>query len=83
MFNMASDAAADVKDSRLPSEAPRLAPALGPTTQHREMSDLFARLQKNIEKMRWTSSTDEELDRKEIESCDTDSQPLEWTMKGV
>jgi len=79
---MVFDAAIDIKDGKLPSETPMFTPVVGPITQHREMSDLFGRLRKNIKKMRWTSDIDEELDRKkeEIELCDTDVQLLEWAM---
>jgi len=85
MFDMVFAAAADVKDGKLQSEAPMFTPVVGTTTQHREMSDLFGRLRKNIKKMRWTSDIDEELDRKkeEIELCDTDVQLLEWAMNEV
>lgn len=46
------------------------------------MSDLFGKLRKHGKKLKWTSESDEELDRKreEMELCDTDQQLLEWAM---
>ena len=80
MFDMVFEAAAEVKDGKIPSETPMFTPVVGTTPRHREMSDLFGRLRKDIKRMRWTSDIDEELDRKkeEIELCDTDVQLLEW-----
>lgn len=49
------------------------------------MSDLFGKLRKHGKKLKWTSESDEELDRKreEMELCDTDQQLLEWAMREV
>lgn len=87
MFDMVFEAVGDAKNGIVPSEAPMFTPidSVGVNSQYREMADLFGRLRKDVKKMRWTSSADEELDRKkeEIELCDTDTQLLEWTMNEV
>jgi hypothetical protein len=84
MFDMVFNAISEVGGGKIPSEAQMFTPVsgVGTNTQHREMTDLFGRLRKDIKKMRWTSDIDEELDRKkeEIELCDTDAQLLEWAM---
>ena len=87
MFDMVFDAAEGVRGGKAPSEAPMFTPvdSVGTATQHGEIADLFGRLRTNINRMRWTSDIDEELDRKkeEIEFCDTDVQLLEWAMNEV
>jgi hypothetical protein len=51
----------------------------------KEMSDLFSTLRKHSKRLKWTTASDEELDRKkeEMELCDTDQQLLEWAMREV
>lgn len=57
----------------------------GGTKGRREMSDLFGTLRKHSKRMKWTTASDEELDRRkeEMELCDTDQQLLEWAMREV
>ncbi|KAL0956201.1 hypothetical protein HGRIS_002358 [Hohenbuehelia grisea] len=47
--------------------------------------DVFGNLRRNSKKIRWTSETDELLDRKKeaINMCDTDQQLLEWATEEV
>ena len=84
MFDIVFEAVGEINSGKIPSDAPMFTPVdgVGTSSQHREMTDLFGRLRKNIKRMRWTSDIDEELDRKkeEIELCDTDVQLLEWAM---
>jgi len=87
IFDMVFDAVGATKSDKIPSEAPMFTPvdSVGMRSQHKEMTDLFGRLRRDVKRMRWTSDIDEELDRKkeEIELCDTDAQLLEWAMNEV
>lgn len=50
-----------------------------------EMSQLFSKMKGHSRKQRWTTESDEELDRKkeEMELCETDQQLLVWAMREV
>lgn len=50
-----------------------------------EMTEFFSKMRGHSRKLRWTTKSDEELDRKkeEMELCDTDQQLLEWAMREV
>jgi Mtf2 family len=51
----------------------------------RKMGDLFGRLRRHSKRLKWTSESDELLDRKkeEMELCDTDQQLLDWALREV
>jgi hypothetical protein len=49
------------------------------------MTDFFSKMRRHSKKLKWSTESDEELDRKkeEMELCDTDQQLLEWAMREV
>ncbi|TFY67255.1 hypothetical protein EVJ58_g1745 [Rhodofomes roseus] len=82
MFDMIFDAVSNTK-----KDSKRSAPesiGIG-RARSQEMGDLFGRLRRQSKHQRWTSESDEELDRKReaMELCDTDQQLLEWAMRQV
>jgi Mtf2 family len=91
MFNMIFNAVSQHKaDGQFNLDTPDditigLGPAKSGTKARREMGDLFGTLRRHSKRLKWTTSTDEELDRKkeEMELCDTDQQLLEWAMREV
>jgi len=89
MFNMIFNA---VSEHKVPSSEPGASDPLAnigigraPAGSSSSVADLFLKMRGDSRKLRWTSESDEELDRKkeEMELCDTDQQLLEWAMREV
>ncbi|EGN99611.1 hypothetical protein SERLA73DRAFT_72413 [Serpula lacrymans var. lacrymans S7.3] len=58
---------------------------IGRSPQSGQMGDLLGKLRRHSKRLKWTSESDEELDRKkeEMDLCDTDHQLLEWALAEV
>ncbi|KAG1716097.1 hypothetical protein ID866_1069 [Astraeus odoratus] len=81
IFNAVSDRQAVSKTSRLPDHSP---PSIGPSSAM-PLSNVFRTLRRQSSRARWTTASDEELDRKKEEMglCDTDQELLEWAEREV
>lgn len=78
MFNMIFNAVTEQKDS---STDKNVDVKLG----RGAYSDLFGQLRRHSKRMKWTTESDELLDRQKeaMDLCDTDQQLLEWAMREV
>lgn len=87
MFNMIFDAVSEQKGkgSQGSGDYPLGEVGIGRGSQGRKLGDLYGRLRRHSKRLKWTSESDEILDKKkeEIELCDTDHQLLEWAMREV
>jgi len=94
MFNMVFNAASD-QPSCFPHQDRTVEDTLSDTRgttsigRHSKpdsvMGDLFGRLRRHSRKVRWTTESDELLDRKkeEMDLCDTDVQLLNWAKREI
>ena len=80
MFNMIFNA---VSDQRAASGSPPT-PSIGRSSATAPLNDIFRTLRRHS-RGRWTTASDEELDRKkeEMDLCDTDQELLEWAAREV
>lgn len=88
MFNMIFNAVSEQKKTASHSasnEGDYSEVGIGRGPRSKQMGDLFGKLRRHSKKMKWTSESDELLDRKkeEMDMCDTDQQLLEWAMREV
>ncbi|KAH7920690.1 hypothetical protein BV22DRAFT_1107565 [Leucogyrophana mollusca] len=83
MFNMIFNAVSEQKHSS--DKDPLSSSGIGRLPQGGRIGDLFGNLRKQSKRLKWTTQSDEELDRKreEMDMCDTDQQLLEWAMREV
>ncbi|KAI6129431.1 hypothetical protein EDD16DRAFT_1808882 [Pisolithus croceorrhizus] len=87
MFNMIFNAVSDrqaVSKSSSQSLGHQL-PSIGPSSSAAPLNNIFRTLRRHSSRVRWTTASDEELDRKkeEMELCDTDQELLEWAAREV
>ncbi|KAI6044669.1 hypothetical protein EDC04DRAFT_2865865 [Pisolithus marmoratus] len=83
IFNAVSDRqAASKSSSQLLGHQP---PSIGPSSSATPLNNIFRTLRRHSSRVRWTTASDEELDRKkeEMELCDTDQELLEWAAREV
>ena len=87
MFNMIFNAVSERKKGNDfgSGDYPLSEVGIGSVSQRNKMGDLFGKLRRHSKRLKWTSESDEILDRKreEIDLCDTDQQLLEWAMREV
>lgn len=82
MFNLIFSAVSEQKSTT--DTTPTTAqPSVG--VGKNSLGDLFGKLRKHSKKVKWTTETDELLDRKkeQMDLCDTDQQLLDWAMREV
>ncbi|KAF8893934.1 hypothetical protein BD779DRAFT_1396422, partial [Infundibulicybe gibba] len=79
MFSMIFDA---VSDKKPPPDAAHAHVGIGGKSG---ISDLFGKLRRHSKRVKWTTQSDEILDRKKeaIDMCDTDHELLDWAMSEV
>lgn len=86
MFNMIFNAVSE-QHKAVPHEPDSNNPlvGIGRSPAGGQMSDFFSKMRGHSKKLRWTTQSDEELDRKkeEMELCDTDQQLLDWAIREV
>jgi hypothetical protein len=83
MFSMIFDAVTEQKQASASQDGRSAEPVtIGRKTN---MTDLFGKLRRHTRRLKWTSESDQLLDRKkeEMDLCDTDQQLLEWAMREV
>lgn len=80
MFNMIFDA---VSEKTLRPDVQASASDIG--VGRGGINDLFGKLRKHSKRMKWTTESDEEMDRKKeaMDMCNTDQELLEWAMREV
>ncbi|KAF9233512.1 hypothetical protein BU15DRAFT_53781 [Melanogaster broomeanus] len=94
MFNLIFNAVSEQREGLSSSSSPDpsaldQAPSIGRTPltsgQNAPLNDLFHTLRRHSSRVRWTSASDEELDRKkeQMELCNTDQELLEWALREV
>ncbi|KAI6032778.1 hypothetical protein F5J12DRAFT_796390, partial [Pisolithus orientalis] len=86
MFNMIFNAVSD-RQAASKSSSQSLGhqpPSIGPSSSAAPLN-IFRTLRRHSSRVRWTTASDEELDRKkeEMELCDTDQELLEWAAREV
>ncbi|KAI6121340.1 hypothetical protein F5141DRAFT_1186601 [Pisolithus sp. B1] len=83
IFNAVSDRQAASKSS--PQSLGHQLPSIGPSSSAAPLNNIFRTLRRHSSRVRWTTASDEELDRKkeEMELCDTDQELLEWAAREV
>jgi hypothetical protein len=81
MFNMIFDAVAENKTASNSGDMADSNIGVG----RGGISDLFGKLRRHSKKLKWTTESDELLDRKKeaMDMCETDQQLLEWALSHV
>lgn len=85
MFNMIFNAVSDRRASSGSSRSfDHPTPSIGRSSSTAPLNDIFRTLRRHS-RVRWTTASDEELDRKkeEMDLCDTDQELLEWATREV
>ncbi|KIK27879.1 hypothetical protein PISMIDRAFT_674180 [Pisolithus microcarpus 441] len=87
MFNMIFNAVSDRQAASKSSSQSfgHQLPSIGPSSSTAPLNNIFRTLRRHSSRVRWTTASDEELDRKkeEMELCDTDQELLEWAEREV
>lgn len=85
MFSMIFDAVSGQKAIDSPADNVGIGRAPNGAGAADEMTEFFSKMRGHSKKLRWTTQSDEELDRKkeEMELCETDQQLLVWAMREV
>ena len=84
MFNMIFNAVSQ-REKGERGNSPLDEVGIGSISQKGRMGDIFGTLRRHSKRLKWTSESDELLDRKreEMEFCDSDQQLLDWAMREV